>query len=628
VVNVGSLRVEVLKRLVTAVIAFFVILTVIFWAFRVAPDDSHRALLGRGMHGVDDALVDDMSLGEPLIVQYIDYLGDTLRGDLYSYYGYGSVPVADIALEAAEVTMILFAVSLVLSCLVGACFERFIAGPTGSLRDRLSRVLAVLAWSAQVSGLAMLIVYCDVRVGSPLPNSMRPFGLWLADLGGLGDALISLVLPVASIVCVTSPFFWLILRHGRTACGSAGKAEGVTAVFGRLRATGPMPLFFVSWVMLSTLAVEPLFAARGLGYVMFFAVSNADLVVLMGCVLVVALLTLAVVTVTDLLLLLAPAAAESVAEAAIVPRSDRPRPLSLAICAVRRAWSGVRRSRAALASFAVLAAFVAIAVLAPVLSMVDGDPSTNLTPDVLLDPSLTPSPETGLIHLLGTDHLGRDLYSLMLYGARGPLVLVAFLALSTFLVACALGVLAAMAARLPARVTAAAYVPLRGVTYAFAAVSCVLIMYQLIGICGMDLLSYSVAFAFMYMAWAWEVVVVPAHRLSRASIAAGTSGLWSLIQGSLRVVVPRSLRAAKTATVVGFLVVTMIITPATLMIHSWPAPSPTWGHMMDDAATSSALLAGPQLYFIVPFVLLTLLGASAYILMDRLEAVAEGRREG
>ncbi len=185
-----------------------------------------------------------------------------------------------------------------------------------------------------------------------------------------------------------------------------------------------------------------------------------------------------------------------------------------------------------------------------------------------------------------------------------------------------LGLLGTGAAKLPVRVVGVASVPLRGVTFAFAAVSCVVITYELTWACRMDMLTYSADFSLMYIGWACEILVVPAHRQSRAAVAGGTD-LWSVVWGSVRLVVSRSLRVAKSSTVVGLLVATMVWAPTSFFIGSWPAENPTWGDILDDAVSSSALLAGPETFFIVPFVLLTLLGASAYILMGRLEVAAE-----
>ncbi len=71
-------------------------------------------------------------------------------------------------------------------------------------------------------------------------------------------------------------------------------------------------------------------------------------------------------------------------------------------------WRRLRRNRAAIAGAGIVTVFVLLAVLAPVL--VPFNPIQGILDDRLHPPSA--------IHWLGTDELGRDLLSRILYGAR------------------------------------------------------------------------------------------------------------------------------------------------------------------------------------------------------------------
>lgn len=77
----------------------------------------------------------------------------------------------------------------------------------------------------------------------------------------------------------------------------------------------------------------------------------------------------------------------------------------------RETWQRFRRNRGAVAGLAIVLVYVGMAVLADVLSPyspVDGDLALKLQP-----PTLS--------HVLGTDELGRDLFSRLLFGARSSL---------------------------------------------------------------------------------------------------------------------------------------------------------------------------------------------------------------
>ncbi len=79
-----------------------------------------------------------------------------------------------------------------------------------------------------------------------------------------------------------------------------------------------------------------------------------------------------------------------------------------------RAWRALRRDRAAMAGLAILALIAFSAVFADLIAPHD---PIHVTPgDRLLSPSTT--------YLLGTDHLGRDILSRILFGARTSLLIV------------------------------------------------------------------------------------------------------------------------------------------------------------------------------------------------------------
>jgi peptide/nickel transport system permease protein len=97
-----------------------------------------------------------------------------------------------------------------------------------------------------------------------------------------------------------------------------------------------------------------------------------------------------------------------------------------------RAWRQLRRNRAALAGLIIVGALVLVAIFAPLLA-----PYNPYA--VALDERLQPP---GAGHLLGTDELGRDVLSRLLYGARVSL----WVGLVTVLLAGLIGVSGGLAA--------------------------------------------------------------------------------------------------------------------------------------------------------------------------------------
>jgi len=92
-------------------------------------------------------------------------------------------------------------------------------------------------------------------------------------------------------------------------------------------------------------------------------------------------------------------------------------------------------------SFAVIAVLALVAVLAPLIAT--HSPTEQSLPDKLRPPAWQEGGSTK--HLLGTDLLGRDVFSRLVYGARVSLTVAMFALLSGGLIGLAIGILAGYA---------------------------------------------------------------------------------------------------------------------------------------------------------------------------------------
>ena len=99
----------------------------------------------------------------------------------------------------------------------------------------------------------------------------------------------------------------------------------------------------------------------------------------------------------------------SAASPSAVPEAD---PDVLPARGESRAWKKLKRNKSALFGFALVLFFVAVAILAPVLPI--ADPAATSWSAVRKAPSLA--------HWLGTDEIGRDILSRMIWGAQASLL--------------------------------------------------------------------------------------------------------------------------------------------------------------------------------------------------------------
>jgi peptide/nickel transport system permease protein len=77
------------RRLILIVPTFFLITLIIFTLIHLAPGDPVSIMIGtnpRITPEEKDRMIKDFGLDEPIIVQYVEWLGRLFRGDLgYSY---------------------------------------------------------------------------------------------------------------------------------------------------------------------------------------------------------------------------------------------------------------------------------------------------------------------------------------------------------------------------------------------------------------------------------------------------------------------------------------------------------------------------------------------------------------
>ena len=114
-----ELRRYVFWRFIQILFIFFVILTVLFWLFRLAPGDPVSRMIDPDLTAEDAALLmAQLGLDRPVWVQYIYYLKNFFNGDLGVSFYYGR-PVVQIIRDRLPNTILLFTTAIILSALVG-----------------------------------------------------------------------------------------------------------------------------------------------------------------------------------------------------------------------------------------------------------------------------------------------------------------------------------------------------------------------------------------------------------------------------------------------------------------------------------------------------------------------------
>ena len=105
------------KRILTGILSLFVLVTVTFFLVRVIPGSPFQ----RG--GVSEQVVEtierEYGLNEPLMTQYLSYLGNVVRGDLGISYEDPAAKVSDIIARAWPITASIGITALAVSVILG-----------------------------------------------------------------------------------------------------------------------------------------------------------------------------------------------------------------------------------------------------------------------------------------------------------------------------------------------------------------------------------------------------------------------------------------------------------------------------------------------------------------------------
>lgn len=240
----------------------------------------------------------------------------------------------------------------------------------------------------------------------------------------------------------------------------------------------------------------------------------------------------------------------------------------------RTLWARGRRRKATLAAAGVLAAVVLMALLAPWISPVD--PNLQRLDQRLLPPVWAPGGVWP--HVLGTDHLGRDVLSRIVWGSRVSLSV----GVSAVAVSGAIGVLLGLISGFyPGTFVETLIMRVADVQLAIPSI---LLAIAVISVLGPNLRNLIIVLAIT--GWVTYARVVRAHALSlrqqefvQAARAIGVPA-WRILW---RHVLPNLLSSV--IVIATMQVATFIISEASLSFLGLGVPlsTPTWGGMLSEA---------------------------------------------
>ena len=280
------------SRLGAALITLFVASIVVFGVMAILPGAVAQLMLG--MNATDDAmnaLREQLGLNQPLVWRYLSWIGGLLMGDLGRSYTYSS-PVIELIAERSVVTLPLALMALVLSTAIAIPVGIFAAARRGRLGDTLAMGTAQFGVAVPNFWFALLLIYIFAVWLRLVPAGGFPGwggGVW-PGVKALFLPAISLALPQAAILArVTRSALLEVLGEDYIRTARAKGMTRRTVLWRHALRNAMIPVLTiiglqVAFLLSGTIIVENVFYLPGVGRLIYQSITQRDLIVVQGVV--------------------------------------------------------------------------------------------------------------------------------------------------------------------------------------------------------------------------------------------------------------------------------------------------------------------------------------------------------
>lgn len=323
----------VLTRFLLIIPTVFILVTIVFFVMRATGDPISAAMGGRLTPEELQRRIHAAGYDRPLIVQYADYLGDLLHGDLGTTLT-DNRPVSAILAHYGAATFELAFLALIVALIVGIGLGRLAARRRDRAADAGIRTFAILCYATPVFFLGLVLKLIFAIWLNVLPASGRsslasemqfsrlisPTGFYIIDALQLGnmtvlaDVLRHAVLPALALGLLTAGVFIRLVRTNVISTFNAGYVEaarsrGVSEK--RLLNTHAwkpalIPIITVMGMQIALMLAgavltETTFEWKGLGFMLSQYLKARDFVAVQGIVILIAVIVAVVNFVVDVI---------------------------------------------------------------------------------------------------------------------------------------------------------------------------------------------------------------------------------------------------------------------------------------------------------------------------------------
>jgi peptide/nickel transport system permease protein len=290
----------IIRRLILSIIVLLLISLLIFLLLHMMPGDPAVIMLGIDANQTRvDALRKELWLDRPVVVQYVHWLSNAVKGDLGKSVTFRENTSAIIA-ERLPLTIYLSFLSLILSTVIGVGAGIICAVRRGKFIDALISLLANLGMAVPIFWLGILGIYfLGLHLGwLPIQGWTSPFdNFWLSFKKSIMPVICLAIPAIAVLARQTRSSLLEVVRQDyvRTAW-SKGLLERNVIMKHALK-NALIPVVTLLGIELRVLVggsvlVETVFNIPGMGRLLTAAVINKDFIIVQAGTLVIAVVVL------------------------------------------------------------------------------------------------------------------------------------------------------------------------------------------------------------------------------------------------------------------------------------------------------------------------------------------------
>ncbi|ODT37969.1 MAG: ABC transporter permease [Lautropia sp. SCN 70-15] len=262
--------------------------------------DPAIAIAGEGARQADIELIrQTYGFDRPLPVQYLDWLGKSIRGDFGDSI-YFKTPAAPLIFAKLQTTLLLGFLALAFALAISVPLGVLAAIYRNSWLDRLCLAVAVVGQALPNFFFALLLIML-------FSISLR----WLPVSGS--DSWLHFVMPTIALGYYVAPAFMRLIRAGMIEVLEAdyirtARAKGLpasTVIFKHALRNAVVPVVALAAVQLGFLlggsvVVETIFALDGLGYLAYQSITYKDFPVMQTIVLLLSVIYVVLTLASDI----------------------------------------------------------------------------------------------------------------------------------------------------------------------------------------------------------------------------------------------------------------------------------------------------------------------------------------